>query len=120
MMQEKPVVDPAALVRLQVLGGDGLLKEMIRLYSANARERLAQITAGLGPQGPLSEAGSGAHSLKSSAANVGALRVSELSAALEAAAGRGDHEATRELADALRTAVDDADARLDELVREMT
>ena len=80
--EQPPVLDPAAVVRLQRLGGDKLLRQMIRLYLENSHERLAQIETGLADGGDLDQARRGAHSLKSSAANVGAVRVSEAAAEL--------------------------------------
>lgn len=114
LMDDKPIVDQAALERLQGLGGAKLLGQMIQLYLENAAERLRQIDEGLAG-GELSVAGGGAHSLKSSAANVGAARVNILAAEMEQAALRGDEEAVRRLRPALGTALSDAESRLREL-----
>ncbi len=114
-----PVLDPAAVVRLQRLGGDKLLRQMIRLYLENCQERLAQIDSGLTDGGDLEETKRGAHSLKSSAANVGALRVSEAARELEAAAGGGDRERCRTLRPILGETSQAARERLDALVEEL-
>jgi HPt (histidine-containing phosphotransfer) domain-containing protein len=116
---DAPVLDPAAVVRLQRLGGDKLLREMVRLYLENSQERLAQIDTGLAEGGALDETRRGAHSLKSSAANVGALRVSAAASELEAAAEAGDRETARSLRSHLREASEDARRKLDELVEEL-
>ena len=119
MSGDAPVLDPAAVVRLQRLGGDKLLREMIRLFLENSLERLAQIDSGLAEGGELDQTRRGAHSLKSSAANVGALRVSRTASELEAAADAGDRDAARSLRSELQIASDDARRRLDELVEEL-
>lgn len=118
-MSVEPILDPAAVVRLQRLGGDKLLRQMIRLYLENSEERLAQIDAGLGDGGELEETRRGAHSLKSSAANVGALRVSQTAAALESAAHAGDRQGCRSLENDLKVASRDAGERLRELLEEL-
>lgn len=115
-MNPKPIVDQAALVRLQGLGGDRLVAQMARLYLENAAERLAQIDRGLSDGGSLSDAESGAHSLKSSAANIGALQVNLLCARMENAAARGDGAEVAELRPSLGRAVEDSRSRLNELV----
>ena len=117
-MHEQMVVDQAALARLQAIGGDKLVVQMIRLYAENAAERLRQIDEGLAPGGSLEQAGSAAHSLKSSAANVGAVRVNGISAAMEKAAAQGDSAAVRDLRGALARSMAEAGARLEELARE--
>jgi HPt (histidine-containing phosphotransfer) domain-containing protein len=115
-MSDRPIIDQAALIRLQGLGGDKLVVQMARLYLENARERLAQIESAFTGGAPISEAESGAHSLKSSAANIGAVRVNELASTMEATAARGDVEAVDELRGPLKQAVDDSETRLKELL----
>ncbi|MEJ2540505.1 MAG: Hpt domain-containing protein [Gemmatimonadota bacterium] len=83
------------------------------------RERLAQIAAGLAPEGDLDELRRGAHSLKSSAANVGALRVSALAAELEQAADAGDRAACEGLRSSLVQEQAEAEARLSRVVEEL-
>lgn len=111
-MNTPPIVDRAALERLVEWGGDKLLHQMLRLYLENSPERLAQIDSGLAPGGDLDEAHRGAHSLKSSSANVGAMQVSDVAARLEAAAKAGDGEGSRALAAELTEAYQAADTAL--------
>jgi HPt (histidine-containing phosphotransfer) domain-containing protein len=118
-MSAEPILDPAAVVRLQRLGGDKLLHQMIRLYLENCEARLAQIDAGLTEGGELDETRRGAHSLKSSAANVGATRVSRAAAELESAAHAGDRQGCVSLRADLRAASTDARDRLRELMEEL-
>ncbi len=120
MSDVSPPMDPAAVVRLQRLGGDKLVRQMIRLYLENAGERMGQIDAGIPDDGDLDETRRGAHSLKSSAANVGALRVSALAAELEAVSLDGDRIAARGLRDDLAGALEEARIRLEALVGELT
>ena len=86
---EANVIDPQAQTRLQEWGGPELLVQMIRLFLENAPERLEQVRKGIA-DGSLKDAERGVHSLKSSAANVGAARVSRLAAAMEDLAAGGD------------------------------
>lgn len=111
-MNTPPTVDRAALDRLVEWGGDKLLNQMLRLYLENSRERLAQIRAGLAPEGDLDEVHRGAHSLKSSSANVGAMRVSDVAARLEAVSKAGDPDESRRLSAELHEAFEAADVEL--------
>ena len=95
-MTDPEVVDRSALDRLREWGGDRLLEQMIRLFLENSPERLEQIRRGL-EEGPLSVAERGAHSLKSSAANVGAREVSRIAQEMEDAASEGDGDRVHEL-----------------------
>jgi len=83
------ILDPRALERLREWGGDRLLSQMLRLFLENAPTRMDQIREGAsGPD--LKPAEQGAHSLKSSAANVGAEALRDRSAAMERAAADGN------------------------------
>jgi HPt (histidine-containing phosphotransfer) domain-containing protein len=75
---ELPSTDPAALERLHRFGGGKLLGEMIALFLASAPERLAAARAGL-EGGDVPAAELALHSLKSSSAQLGALRMQRLS-----------------------------------------
>lgn len=75
-------LDPAAFERLRRIGGDKLLREMLDLFLKHAPERVeAAVTAAAA--GNLPAVGHAAHSLKSSAANVGATALQELAGRLE-------------------------------------
>ena len=88
-MREAPIIDHEALERLREWGGDKLLAQMVRLFLKNAGTRMDQIRVGV-QTGDVSEAERGAHSLKSSSANIGAERVRALTTQIEAAAVAGD------------------------------
>ena len=83
------VIDPQAQARLQEWGGPMLLAQMVRLFLENAPVRLEQVRKGLA-DGSLKDAERGVHSLKSSAANVGAMQLSKLAAHMESLAAGGD------------------------------
>ena len=82
-------IDPQAQARLQEWGGPKLLTQMVRLFLENAPVRLEQVRKGLA-EGSLKDAERGVHSLKSSAANVGAVQLSKLAAHMENLAAGGD------------------------------
>jgi len=88
-MTQTSAIDPEALERLREWGGEKLVGQMIRLFIANAGQRLDQIRVGV-RDALIREAEMGAHSLKSSAANLGAEQVRVLAAAIELAAADGD------------------------------
>lgn len=111
-MEDTPVLDEAALNRLQEWGGTKLVTQMVKLYIENTHARLAQIDEGLADGGDLKTAEIAAHSLKSSAANVGAMRVSSLAASAEDAAERREVDRVRELRDLLASAIADAEERV--------
>jgi HPt (histidine-containing phosphotransfer) domain-containing protein len=72
-----PATDQSALDRLERFGGPKLLREMIALFVADAPRRivLASDAAARGDLGGLEQA---LHSLKSSAAQLGALRMQRI------------------------------------------
>ncbi len=75
---ELPDVDPDALTRLERFGGSKLLREMIALFVQIAPTRL-HAAQGAVAEGRLATAENELHSLKSSAAQLGAMRLSRLS-----------------------------------------
>ncbi len=95
-MTDPQVLDPKSLDRLREWGGEKLLSEMVRLFLENAPQRMEQIRRGAG-EGNLDEGERGAHSLKSSAANLGAERLRALSAESEKAASEGDRDTVASL-----------------------
>jgi HPt (histidine-containing phosphotransfer) domain-containing protein len=74
---DHPSRDQSALDRLQRFGGGKLLREMIALFLAAAPERIAAARAGVeGGDAPAAELA--LHSLKSSSAQLGAMRMQRL------------------------------------------
>ncbi len=88
-MNDLPLVDLAQMDRLKEWGGGGLQRKMIDLFLTHAELRLDQIRSGLSTGDP-ERAETGAHTLKSSAGNVGAQRVQMLAQKAEALAEAGD------------------------------
>ena len=73
-------IDPATIQGLRELGGEdepGLLGELIDIFLEDAPERMKDITEGLAT-GDIGRVERGAHTLKSSSANIGALGLSDL------------------------------------------
>lgn len=89
-------VDPDGPLRLEGWGGRKLVQQMIRLFLENSPERMDQIRKGLASDNADS-ALRGAHSLKSTAANLGAMRLSGLAKRAEDAADDGDLDRVRTL-----------------------
>lgn len=91
MSESRPAVDEAALVRLKEWGGDGLVSQLIELFVTTLPERVALIRTAM-TGGSLAEGARGAHSLRSTSKNLGAERLSELSAEVERALNQGDRD----------------------------
>jgi HPt (histidine-containing phosphotransfer) domain-containing protein len=102
-MNESGPIDRSALERLEEWGGERLLYEMVRLFLENSPERMGQIRAGMDAQ-ELDDVKRAAHSLKSSAHNVGAVHVARLAKELEGTAAAEDFDGSVELAQELAEA----------------
>ena len=91
-MTDPPVVEPAAVDRLRRLGGAQLVRQMLDLYLVQGPKRILTLLEGA-DAGDADSVERAAHTLKSSAGNVGALRLQQTAEGLEAAAGAGivDH-----------------------------
>ena len=87
-MNDLPLIDLAQLERLNEWGGDDLQRKMIDLFLTHSIERLDQIREGIST-GSSEQAETGAHTLKSSAGNVGAQRVQRLAQDAESLAEEG-------------------------------
>lgn len=104
-MSELVHVKQASLDRLKEWGGTKLLSQMLRLFLENVAERLSQIDEGMS-NNDMDPVERGVHSLKSSAANVGAEEVSSISQEMESAAENQDWDRIRELRPKLGEALD--------------
>jgi HPt (histidine-containing phosphotransfer) domain-containing protein len=111
MTQPDNVIDPQAQARLQEWGGPKLLSQMVKLFLENAPIRIEQVRKGLA-EGSLKDAERGVHSLKSSAANVGAVQVSKLAAHMESLAAGGDSAGLAQQLPGLEAAYAAAQTRL--------
>jgi HPt (histidine-containing phosphotransfer) domain-containing protein len=115
-MSDPQILDGKAMERLREWGGDELASQMVKLFLANSPSRMDQIRSGLAGQ-DATETERGAHSLKSSAANVGAERVRQLSLGIEGAASNQDLSTAAELFSALEEAYALTRAALEEVDR---
>jgi two-component system sensor histidine kinase/response regulator len=100
----KPPFDDAALARLRRFGGEKLLGEMVLLFFEHAPTRADAARAGVA-NGDANAVRMALHALKSSAAQLGAMRLHDICAEGEARAGRG-------MTDGLQQVVADLDAEL--------
>ena len=107
-----PHTDPDALTRLERFGGRKLLLEMIALFRKSAPERLAAASAGV-TANDASAIEHALHALKSSAAQLGAVRLSRLCEQGETIARAGAPAALGELLDACRSELAAVDGWLD-------
>jgi HPt (histidine-containing phosphotransfer) domain-containing protein len=88
MSESQTLLDPGAFVRLREWGGDELLGKMLALYLKNAPDRMGEIRSGV-QEGDGGRIEQGAHSLKSSSANLGAERLRWLCQRMEDAGEDG-------------------------------
>lgn len=112
------LIDPTPLDAIRALeqaGQPSLLDTIVRMFVEQSETLAGQIrdAAQAGNADAVREA---AHSLKSSSANVGAMRVSELSFDLEVASRDGEMGSANALADRLHLAIREANQALLEIV----
>ena len=110
-MSESQVIDPQALERLKEWGGEKLAAQMVRLFLKNSGTRMDQIRSGANEGNP-DETERGAHSLKSSAANIGAEHLRTLATRIESAALEQDIDRMRSLLPEVESAYQDAMSEL--------
>ena len=99
-MDGSPVLELDALKRLEEWGGPTLVGKMVSLFLENAPDRMAAIRTGT-EGSDWSTVERGAHSLKSSAANLGAEPLRGLASQMEKAAERVDASEIRGLLPAM-------------------
>jgi HPt (histidine-containing phosphotransfer) domain-containing protein len=112
---DESTINPDALTRLEDWGGPDLIQQMVRLFLESAPDRIDQIREAFGDD-PGSVPERGAHSLKSSAANIGAEFVREVASKMEHAAAKGDLESVRNLFTELESAYDAAKSELERIL----
>jgi HPt (histidine-containing phosphotransfer) domain-containing protein len=91
--------------QLGKLGGPAFVQKMTALFIEHAPPRLAAIVQGV-QQGDLAAVEFAAHSLKSSAANLGAVRVQELAERIEVLAASRQGDQLQALVTELTTSLD--------------
>ena len=106
------VLEVATLERLNRIGGQEFLVEMIDLFLLHAPQRLRTAREALA-SGDLHQLYRAAHSLKSTAGNLGARGLEDVARRLEERASGGDAEAAGPLLEAVELAYDHVRARLE-------
>ena len=117
-MTDTQVIDLQALERLKEWGGDKLVAQMVRLFLKNSGTRMDQIRTGT-ETGDVAETERGAHSLKSSAANIGAENLRTLVTQVEAASLDEDVSALRSLLPEVEAAYSAAVGELEVIAKGM-
>ncbi len=117
MSIDPTIIDPAALKRLEDWGGSKLSTEIVRLFLDNGPTRVDQIREAMEDE-DLEVPERGAHSLKSSAANVGAQQLQKVASELELAASDGDLKRVRDLIPTLEQAYAQAAGELKVIVED--
>jgi HPt (histidine-containing phosphotransfer) domain-containing protein len=112
-MSESPNLDPAALERLHRLGGTTFVSKMIDIFAEYAGGKVREARAAHA-SGQLEQLADAVHPLKSSAGNVGAIRVQELATRLEALARQASSAPPAGLLEELEQAFAAAKAELEE------
>lgn len=95
-----PTLDDGALARLERIGGNDFVAEMIELFLEHAPRRLSEAREAY-EGGDLPTLHRAVHSLKATAANVGAYNLRETAAAAEDRANEHDMDAIPPLLDDL-------------------
>lgn len=101
-------IDPVTIDRLDRLGGDDLVGKMAALFIELGPERMAAATEGL-EAGDLHAIERAAHSLKSSAGNIGAAELAEV-------AGRLERLSEEERAESIPAALETMERALDRAI----
>jgi two-component system sensor histidine kinase/response regulator len=91
-------IEMQALVRLRKLGGEELIAKMVTLFTSQAESAIRETESGLSA-GNFDSVQHAAHSLKSSAGNLGARRVQDLAGRIERLAEEGSGKIQPLLAD---------------------
>lgn len=111
LLSDPAVVAPRALALVERVGGRRLLSELVDLYAAHAPTRLAEARVALAA-GNTDGVRRACHALKSGSAQLGAMRVADGCAELEARAAAGTIADATVRLDAIATALDVALAAL--------
>jgi HPt (histidine-containing phosphotransfer) domain-containing protein len=106
------IIDPDALERLRRLGGQELLSRMIELFDSHVGPVLEQAAANLEAD-DFEGVRRAAHSIRSSAGNVGASQMRSLAERIEVSAPAGNRIELQHLVSELRSAYDRARVVLD-------
>lgn len=117
-MSDAPLLEPTAIERMRRFGGDTLVDRMAELFRRSAPDRHHAIALAI-LEGDLQAVRLTAHSLKSSAGNLGATRLQRLSESIEAAALLGDPEECKRLRLEIQQAIIPTIRALDDYITRM-
>ena len=109
-----PVLDPDIIEGLRELGGDddpGLVLELVEMFLDDAPKRLEEMIDGLDRE-DIELMRRSAHTLKSSAANMGAMFLSQVCRQMEDAARNENVESYRDMFTRCRTAYEQSEEEL--------
>lgn len=95
-------LDPASLNTLREIGGNALVEDVLNLFRTNTEQHIATLRTGLRNR-DREAVRHAAHSLKSTAANIGALNLAELARVLENAARNNTLQFDSQVAESLQT-----------------
>ena len=115
-MIESQILEQAVLDKLKQIGGDKLVSELIGMFLELAPGKIAEVATGA-QTGDMETVERAAHSLKSSAGNLGAVALQELCARIEALAENNRAEQVIPLVSPLQEAYDRLQPQLEELSR---
>jgi HPt (histidine-containing phosphotransfer) domain-containing protein len=107
-------LDPAAVERLQRLGGNEFVAKMIDLFAGYAGEKLTAAKAALAA-GNLMAVADSVHPIKSSAGNIGAKQVQERARQIEECARKSEGDTLPQLLDDLEAAFVTSKLELDQI-----
>lgn len=113
---DNAIINPAAIQRLSDWGGEDLLGRMVQLFLENTPARMDQIRTCVNGD-PGDQPLRGAHSLKSSAANLGADQLRVLCQTIEDLASEGEIGTIREMLPPLEEAFSAACGELEAITR---
>lgn len=116
---DNTIINPVAIQRLSEWGGENLLGRMVDLFLENTPARMDQIRSCLDTD-PGDRPLRGAHSLKSSAANLGADKLRVMCQTIEDLAAEGKIEDIREMLPPLEEAFSAACEQLEDITREIS
>lgn len=111
-MSDRPILDETVIRRLQTLGGDEFVGQMLNIFLDQAPRRIDAALDGARAHS-LDAVRRAAHSLVSTAGHMGARRMLRLAEELEAAASGQDWDEVRRLLPALVPTFAEAAAELD-------
>ena len=114
IMSHQNPMNPAAIERLCKLGGDAFTIRIIDMFINYCGEKVVNARQAL-VAGNMAAVADSAHPVKSSAGNVGAVRLQEFAASLEEVARQGNRERVNDLLPKFEAAFAEAKIQLEDV-----